>query len=285
MTNPVLVGIDGSPESLAAADWAGEEAARRSLPIRLLNVWANPVSNVQFSPNPEGMRFWAEGQVREAGRRMTERYPHLVVEVQQIYGVPGQVLLHAADASELTVLGCHGHGAVAGSVRGGTALHVLARSDRPVVLVRADASSYAVGKGVVLGLDLGRPCESLLSFAFGQAADRQAVLHAVHVWSEHEVDLAAPAPDTGPAAQVLAERERGLARALAPWRRKFPSVEVRHPVLQGPVARRLAEAGKDADLLVIGRRRLHAPAVIHLGPVAHAVLHHAARPVAVVSHE
>ncbi|WP_329361784.1 universal stress protein [Streptomyces sp. NBC_00669] len=285
MTNPVLVGIDGSAESLSAADWAGEEAARRNLPIRLLNVWANPVSNVQFSPNPEGMRFWAEGQVREAGRRMTERHPHMAVEAQQIYGVPGQVLLHAADASELTVLGHHGRGAVADSVLGGTALHVLARSGRPVVLVRADQPADETGKVVVLGLDLGRPCESLLTFAFEQAADRGAVVHAVHVWNEHEVHLAAPTPGAGLAAQVLAEQERGLAQALAPWRQKFPSVEVRHSVLQGPVAQRLAEAGKDADLLVIGRRRLHAPSVVHIGPVARAVLHHAARPVAVVSHE
>lgn len=33
MTRPVVAGLDGSGESLAAADWAAREALRRGLPL------------------------------------------------------------------------------------------------------------------------------------------------------------------------------------------------------------------------------------------------------------
>ncbi|MFD3921980.1 universal stress protein [Streptomyces sp. NPDC058595] len=39
MTSTVTAGIDGSPESLAAAHWAADEAGHRRLPLKLLNVW------------------------------------------------------------------------------------------------------------------------------------------------------------------------------------------------------------------------------------------------------
>ena len=39
MFRTVTVGIDGSRESLAAAEWAAREARLRALPLRLVNVW------------------------------------------------------------------------------------------------------------------------------------------------------------------------------------------------------------------------------------------------------
>lgn len=38
MKKAVAVGVDGSPESLAAADWAAREAVLRGLPLRIVHA-------------------------------------------------------------------------------------------------------------------------------------------------------------------------------------------------------------------------------------------------------
>lgn len=287
MTNPVVVGIDGSPGSLAAARWAGREAAARHLPVLLLNVWQAPVSNVQFSPDPGALRFWEETQVREAGKQLTDRHPALDVTMRQDTGTPMNVLLDAAATSEMTVLGSRGLGAISGFFQGSVGLHVLASSDQPVVVVRAtDTPESPEGQEVVLGLDLDRPCDPLISFAFESAVARRASVRAMHVWDRHKMyGYAAPALDPDLARELRSEQTRLLTGILAPWRGRFPAVAVRESIIDGPVAQRLIEAGRGTDLLTLGRRRRHPPAAGRTGPVAHSVLHHAVCPVAVISHD
>jgi nucleotide-binding universal stress UspA family protein len=88
------------------------------------------------------------------------------------------------------------------------------------------------------------------------------------------------------AALLAAQREvsedvaRRLTEILAPWRRKFPSVQVieRSPV--GSPSQLLVDAAADADLVVVGRRVRKAVPGTRIGSVAQAVIHHCAAPVA-----
>lgn len=287
MTKHVVVGIDGSPESMAAARWAGREAALRGVGVRLLNVWQAPVGSVQFAPDPEQLRFWEEARLRDAAKQLKERHPSLSVTMEQVTGTPMNVLLDFAATSEMVVLGSHGLGGISGFLYGSAGLHVLARSDQPVVLVRAaDEPADPEGAAVVAGVDLGLPCDGLLTFAFEEAAARNAPLRVVHVWNVYkEYGYAAPALDQRLAHELRAERARDLTRLLAPWRGRFDGVEVAETMLDGPVAGGLVEeARRGAALLVVGRRRPHGLAAVRIGPVAHGVVHHAPCPVAVVSH-
>lgn len=83
--------------------------------------------------------------------------------------------------------------------------------------------------------------------------------------------------------ELTGEMHRGLTEALEPWRHKFPGVEVTEQAAIGKAGSHLVEATRDASMVVVGRRRTAIGAVI--GPVAHAVLHHATAPVAVVPHD
>lgn len=53
----------------------------------------------------------------------------------------------------------------------------------------------------------------------------------------------------------------------------------------GRPAQHLMEAASDCSLVVIGRRTRHAELGMHIGPVAHAVIHHCDGPIAVIPHE
>ncbi|WP_370028419.1 universal stress protein [Planotetraspora sp. GP83] len=69
---------------------------------------------------------------------------------------------------------------------------------------------------------------------------------------------------------------------LAPWRDKYPGVEVIESAVRGHPGHVLAAASRGAELVVVGSRGLGGIAGALLGSVGHAVLHHAHCPVAVV---
>ncbi|MEU8434489.1 universal stress protein [Streptomyces sp. NPDC029216] len=75
-----------------------------------------------------------------------------------------------------------------------------------------------------------------------------------------------------------------LGDVLRPWRGKYPDVHVEEESVVGQSAGHLVDASTDASLLVVGRRIRRSAIGPHLGPVAHAVLHHSAAPAAVVPH-
>ncbi|WKX16021.1 universal stress protein [Streptomyces sp. NL15-2K] len=111
---------------------------------------------------------------------------------------------------------------------------------------------------------------------------RAAPLRVVHAWRLPYVPSALEAKarkDVGGAA------ERALAAVLAPWREKYPAVEILELVEEGRPAQRLLDATRDAGLLAVGRRIRPSRLGTHTGPVTHAVMHHVRCPVAVVPHE
>ncbi|MEE4543772.1 universal stress protein [Streptomyces sp. V4-01] len=301
MTHPVVAAVDGSPESLAAAAWAGAEAQLRAAPLRLLTVWQPPMSSARFTSSHERLRSWEENRMREAADALAARRPGLDVTIEQAAGTPIRLLLDAGAGAEMIVLGSRGLGGTAGFFYGSVGLHLLASCERPVVLVRAtDTTGCTVDRGgadgagaaggrpapcVVLGLDLGRSCGPVLSFAFEEAAARRGALRVVHVWNVHQrYGYGAPALDAAAARELHAEQQQALTALLDPWRARHPGVDVTADVVDGPVAGRLVEAAHGAHLLVVGRRSRHAAAATHIGPVTHGVVHHAATPVAVVPH-
>ncbi|ANS70130.1 hypothetical protein SLINC_7906 [Streptomyces lincolnensis] len=296
MLSPIVVGLDGSRESLAAADWAAREALRRGLPLRLVHAWQGGTSPTESElPELEAPRHWARRILRGAMDRISERYPQLYLSADQISRPAADALVAAGDDSEMLVLGSRAFSGFGGFMAGSVALATVAHVTRPVILVRADQtiedehlpdeegrkSAHTPYRDVVVGIDPAHGFEELLAFAFESARLRAAPLRVVYAWRPPYVPTALEAKarrDLGRAA------ERTLAAVLTPWREKYPMVEVQELVEEGNAAQKLLDITQDAGLLAVGRRIGPARIGPHTGPVAHAVMHHVRCPVAIVSH-
>ncbi|MFB7462361.1 universal stress protein [Streptomyces sp. NPDC056224] len=289
MTRAITVGVDGSAESLAAADWAAREAGIRKVPLRIVHAWLWQPLDVPVVQDEEAQAEAARAVLREAGKHVAERYPDLAVTAEVVHDTAVAALLGEAERSEMLVLGSRGHGALMGFLLGSYGQQVIAGSTRPVVSVRSRDGKTLSGAGgeVVVGQQ-GTPedCDAVLGFAFEAAAARGAAVRAVRAWS------LPPVYAYSPGSMVLADEAGGLepfekqalAEALAPWRARYPDVPVVEHVEIGSGGQVLLSAASSAQLLVVGRRARRAPVGTRIGSVAHAALHHAPCPVAVVPH-
>ncbi|MFJ4201156.1 universal stress protein [Streptomyces sviceus] len=296
MLRPIVVGLDGSHESLAAADWAAREALRRGLPLRLVHAWEGLPADASDLPELEAPRHWARRILRGALDRLNERYPQLYLSGDQIARPAADALVAEGAESELLVLGSRSFSGFGGFMAGSVASATLAHAARPVVLVRAGQtledehlpdtegrpSAHAPYRAVVVGVDPAHSCEELLAFAFESATLRTAPLRVVYAWHLPYMPVAAEAK----ARRAMRETAEGtLDHLLGPWREKYPALELDVLAPEGRPPERLLDAAKDAGLLIVGRRIRPARLGAHIGPITHAMVHHVHCPIAVIPHE
>ncbi|MEU0375885.1 universal stress protein [Streptomyces cyaneofuscatus] len=292
MTPHVTVGMDESPESLAAALWAAEEASLLDVPLHLIHVEEWPVTAEVPVLSAESLVEQYETLLRATADRVRDDRPGLDVTTEMARGRAPAELTAAASEAEVTVLGSRGLGGVVGFLIGSVSLAVVGRARRPVVLVRSGSASSGAGSGdagsgsgIVLGVDIEQPCDPLLAFAFGEAARRDEELRIVHSWSPSPAYGYTAILDPGVGSGLGRKATEGLGEMVRPWRSKFPAVPVTEQAVAGPAAAALVDASRSAGLLVVGRRSRRSPVGPHLGHVAHAAIHHSPAPVAVVPFE
>jgi nucleotide-binding universal stress UspA family protein len=300
MSRTVTVGLDGSLESRAAAEWAAREAKLRGLPLKLVHVWEpvpEPIAQASLL-GAETQAHWSERIPREAAEGLRLHHPGVDVVMEQISGRPTDALAEAAKDAELLVLGSRGLSGIGGFLVGSVGAAVIARTETPVVLVRSGEpaadehekdpvgvpSAATAYRPVVLGLDTDHPDDTVIDFAFDEAARRQTSLRVVHSWilPPYYVSSLPAAPEVG--AELGRQDAAALAKVLSSWRQKYPAVEVLEESRLGSPANHVIDASREASLVVVGRRIRRSPIGAHIGPVTHAVLHHAAAPVAVIAH-
>ncbi|MET8451847.1 universal stress protein [Streptomyces sp. NPDC005209] len=289
MQPAVTVGLDGSPESIAAARWAADEAEKRKLPLRLLHAWPMLAPEPARVPAEVDQNYWAKRLVHTARAELQARHPGLLIVGNLVADDAQNALLQAASESEMTVLGSRGLEPVESYFLGDVSMPVVARAERPVVLVRAESRERgeypATTSRVVVALKLHESSEALLDFAFHTAAARGIPLLAVHGRS---VPLHARVPwgvDHEVSEEMRRDADKWLGGALRLWREKYPRVDVADSVRLASPAKAVVEAAEGAALLVVGRRRHRHGLAPHLGPVAQAAIHHGRCPVAVVPHD
>ncbi|MCX4768694.1 universal stress protein [Streptomyces sp. NBC_01285] len=299
---PVTVGLNGTPESLAAAGWGAHEAMVRNRPLLLVSAWEwQPYSHAPLAstemPEQRSRRL-----PEEAANHLAHRYPGLGIATKQLTGPPPEMLCQAAAEAEMLVLGTTGLGALTGFLMGSVAMATVAHTHRPVVLVRpgSSAATFPAEDGaarempvsekddvrdgpVLAAIDLGPTTDGVLQFAFEAAAAHSGDVQVIYSWNPPVGYVQGIGGDLRWRADIAAEGAGVVHALLGPWREKYPEVSITERPEVGSPGRHLVGAAASSSLVVIGRRtNRYWPRKPRIGHVAHAVLHHSPAPVAVI---
>uniref|UniRef100_UPI0030F5E193 universal stress protein n=1 Tax=Nocardioides salarius TaxID=374513 RepID=UPI0030F5E193 len=133
MSDPVVVGVDGTGRSLRALTWGAHEARLRG--ADLVVVHALPRYEADFPFFPPGRFEEAEARghevVAEAVALVRETHPDVAVVTEQPMQTPAQALLGRSGRAEVLALGAKGED-VGNLLLGSTVLQVVGHADCPV---------------------------------------------------------------------------------------------------------------------------------------------------------
>ena len=138
----IVVGIDGSTESLAALRWALREAAATDSSVEVVHCWhPHAVTDVLFGSPEElhrGSVCMLRNEVTAALAEMSGRKPDVLESSRR--GRPGPVLLERTTVARLLVLGAHGRTELRDLAHGQVVSTCLKHASCPVVVVGGDES-------------------------------------------------------------------------------------------------------------------------------------------------
>jgi nucleotide-binding universal stress UspA family protein len=215
----IVVGVDGSPPSLRALDWAARGAVARHRPLRIVHAFQWPLTNELMGPPavgpPDaGPQHAAERVLSAAADRARAAAPTLAVSTELPADLPAAALIAASQDADLLVVGNRGHGGFTGLLLGSVGVQTAAHAACPIIVIRdsdSDDGHGPTGAGpaagqVVVGVDDSDLSRLAVDFAFAHAA-----LHGIGVVAVHAYQRA-PIPAPG-ASRVAAADPRHEVRA------------------------------------------------------------------------
>ena len=287
----VVVGVDGSEDSLKAADLAAVEAELRHLPLEIVHGFVPP-----FLAGPEAavppdlpaagpavptteLRRQAEALLHDAAARIRDSHPELSMISRLRDGLPAGILTAASHQATLVVVGHRGGGGFPGMLAGSVGVQLAAHAACPVIITRGRAKPDAP---VVLGADGSEGSRRAARFALDAAARYQVPLVALYAWP---VDAAWP-PELVQAGYPPPEAPDLVGETMAGLVDRYPQVTVRPEVHKHAAAHEaLVSASSNARLVVVGSRGRGGFRGLLLGSVSQAMIYHSRAPVAVVGPE
>ncbi len=137
----VVVGADGSPDSVTAVARAAEEADRLGVELTVVHAWLSPVTylsvDVISGSNDELVEEGERMVLAESLAGLGERYPDLTVNRRLVHDNPAQALLEAAVGARLLVVGSRGLHGVTRMLLGSVSHTVVMHAPCPVLVVRS----------------------------------------------------------------------------------------------------------------------------------------------------
>ncbi|RDI68293.1 universal stress protein [Nocardia pseudobrasiliensis] len=133
---PVLVGVDGGPNSMPAIEMALEEASLRKVGLVALHAWSDTSGLHRTEEALEAIREQEEARLADHLAGYAERCADVAVTRMLMHDNPVRSLVEAAENAQLLVVGSRGRGGFAGMLLGSTSAAVAQSVECPIVVVR-----------------------------------------------------------------------------------------------------------------------------------------------------
>ena len=268
----ILVGVDGSKDSLRAVRYAMNEALASGADLWVVHVVddTDTVSGLwELVLTPEKLRLAGEAKIAEALDLLsTEGFPADRVTSDVLIGRPRVVLADLSDKADLMVVGRRSLTGLERMFVGSTSVAVVVHAGCPVIVISAASTPHKTGglRTVAVAVSTWPIDESALEWGASEAMLRQARLRVVHVVPE---TLGIEGAD------FVAAATTDLNHQLSPLRGKHPDLDVELEVLLGDPVDALVGVSREVDLLILGVHHDRAA----LGGSIRGVLAHAHCPV------
>jgi nucleotide-binding universal stress UspA family protein len=142
----VVVGVDGSDESVAALRWAARYGAAVGASVRAVLAWHYPTAAgvPPVGITPAAVSSEVEERIKtdlaNTVAKASPDAPGLQIDSEIRYGHPAQVLIEESASADLLVVGRRGHGGFLGMLLGSVSQHCVNAAHCPVVVVRDRAA-------------------------------------------------------------------------------------------------------------------------------------------------
>jgi len=135
-SKPIVVGVDGTPASDRALEWALEEAVVRRCPLHVVNAW-----------NFEALTDWTEttaNQAQAESEAVVEKALQVAGSRRQdmpeivrksLRGDAAETLERASEGAAMLVVASHTGHRIRQIVLGSTSMHVVRHAHAPIVVI------------------------------------------------------------------------------------------------------------------------------------------------------
>ena len=133
----IVVGVDGSPPSDRALEWAIAEAQRSGASLHLVSAWMFPMAlGYAFTTTVKEVRESAQDVIDRAMAKVGEVAPAVPVSGETTEQSPAPALVAAAKGADMLVVGSRGLGGFEGLLLGSVSQYCARHATCSVVVVR-----------------------------------------------------------------------------------------------------------------------------------------------------
>ncbi|KQU56278.1 hypothetical protein ASG84_21245 [Rhodococcus sp. Leaf278] len=252
----IVVGVDGSPNSVSAALWAATIAERLDSPMHIAEAVQQPAlySGEPASVIPrevwDEQRRKAELVVADVATAVLARHPNSAVTTSVEETSACAMMVELSRTARMLVVGNPASGPIVSALFGSTAQEVSNAAQCPVIVWRE--GSHAVDAPILVGIDGSATSEVAVGQAFDLASSFGVPMIAALAWNSLSQGAALSLPGSPDGTEIEREQRLLMSECLAGWAEKYPDVSVEHVVQQGNPAHLLVDLSKRAGLVVVG---------------------------------